>query len=389
MVFLLLFSVMQKLLLFLTVSLCCGCSSGDTKNDEISAGEAAELIQALSIDTITLRPEGYSGEGFLRAREDKLYFFDVTLSKVSTFNEAGDFLEAGLGLGEGPTEIPGQFIWHTFNSVGEHVFMGRMSDLYRYSQDYSQQARVTFARPAKKQVYRGYADGDLGMYSFDLVLGREKGASNTLALDSKGMLYVPLRILTRTNRGFNMYKAAYYEKSLSLGVISWQGAVFERGFGEWPAAYDQQLLPHLDDRFVMVKQDSIYVGYNASPLIQVYSPYPDLELQYSFGMKGSSIDDDYRSIRSQQDLAEYTTTRGRYTHLHYDSESNLVFRSYIKTKSPETRAGLQIYRDGQLLADVPTPPHFNVIGKIGEFYYADGNQDEANDLLQVYRFRFH
>jgi hypothetical protein len=229
---------------------------------------------------------------------------------------------------------------------------------------------------------------DLGMYGFDLILGAEMGASNNLAIDSKSMLYVPVRILDRVSPNFNFYTKDYYEKSYTIGMINTASGRFERGFGEWPADYHEKIMPHLDDRYVVVKDDSVYVSYNASPLIQVYSPYPDFKLQYSFGVEGTDLDNSYRSVRSREEKREHKSKRGFYSHIYYDETEGLIFRSYIKSKSPERKAGIQVYKDGELIADLNTPRHFNVIGKIGDYYYADGNQDEEKDLLQVYRFKF-
>ena len=49
---------------------------------------------------------------------------------------------------------------------------------------------------------------------------------------------------------------------------------------------------------------------------------------------------------------------------------------------------MQIYHQKRLIGDVEVPNFFNVIGKIGDYYYADGSLDNPdNEEIVVYKFK--
>lgn len=49
---------------------------------------------------------------------------------------------------------------------------------------------------------------------------------------------------------------------------------------------------------------------------------------------------------------------------------------------------MQIYNSSfDLLVDVKVPTRFNVIGKLGDYYYADGLVNELEEELSIYNFK--
>ena len=64
-----------------------------------------------------------------------------------------------------------------------------------------------------------------------------------------------------------------------------------------------------------------------------------------------------------------------------------LFRSY-KKKDIE-KDGLQIYKEGKLIADVSVPTNFRVMGYMAPYYYSYiiPNKDEEDNSLMLYRFR--
>lgn len=51
--------------------------------------------------------------------------------------------------------------------------------------------------------------------------------------------------------------------------------------------------------------------------------------------------------------------------------------------------GLQIYKEGKLIADVSVPTNFRVMGYMAPYYYSYiiPNMDEEDNSLMLYRFR--
>ena len=70
-------------------------------------------------------------------------------------------------------------------------------------------------------------------------------------------------------------------------------------------------------------------------------------------------------------------------HLHMPSYFLETFTEY-----PE-KDGLQIYKEGKLIADVSVPTNFRVMGYMAPYYYSYiiPNMDEEDNSLMLYRFR--
>jgi len=77
----------------------------------------------------------------------------------------------------------------------------------------------------------------------------------------------------------------------------------------------------------------------------------------------------------------------------YDANGNVIedkdlerFRSYKKGADSEYD-GLQVYKDGKLLADCETPKGFKVVGYIAPYYYSQIIGGEEDGSMMVYRFK--
>ena len=73
--------------------------------------------------------------------------------------------------------------------------------------------------------------------------------------------------------------------------------------------------------------------------------------------------------------------------MEYVDESGLLFVSY--RKDLEDSDGLQVYKDGYLIADVIVPKKFRVMGYVAPYYYSYiiPLLDEDDDSLIMYRFK--
>ncbi len=67
-------------------------------------------------------------------------------------------------------------------------------------------------------------------------------------------------------------------------------------------------------------------------------------------------------------------------------ETGILFRTYVKGQNSGTD-GLQVYKDGILIADVGVPKGFKVVGYMEPYYYSQVFEDEENGRLEIMRFR--
>ena len=79
--------------------------------------------------------------------------------------------------------------------------------------------------------------------------------------------------------------------------------------------------------------------------------------------------------------------KGYYYWIEYVDETGLLFVSY--RKESDSLDGLQIYKDGKIIADVAVPEKFRVMGYIKPYYYSYviPCMDDDDDSMQIYRFK--
>lgn len=362
----------------------CGPNTRVRTEVPISEEKSDELLE-LSFEKVSTEIKDFSGQGFFRVQNDEVLFFDGLFNTVSFLNQQGEIDSVSFGKGEGPTEIPQTFVWHNYDVVGNHVFMGRVSNFFTYTPSFNRVNSFVYSWMNRKAMYKGTSPIDINMYGLDLIL--PPTSSRWLAMDSEGMVFIPVRVLEKSNMDYNYLREDYYHNAYSIAVINPESWKQEKGFGFFPEDYKGKVLPKYDDKYLVVKNDSIYVGYNASPEIQVYSPYPELKHIYSFGMVGQGMNIDYPNIRTRNDLRNAKKNKSYYTDLYFDQEDGLLFRSYVKSIAEKT-AGLQVYRGKRLIADIAVPLRFNVVGRIGESYIVDGVIDEEMEEVAFYRLTF-
>lgn len=106
-----------------------------------------------------------------------------------------------------------------------------------------------------------------------------------------------------------------------------------------------------------------------------------------WGYAGKNMNFDEHKMFSMSMFREnYINERQKSHYRKIKCVDNYVFRSYVKSLSAEYD-GLQIYEGTTLIADVDVPKGFNVIGKIGDWYYSEIMGDERTMQLWLYRFK--
>ena len=95
--------------------------------------------------------------------------------------------------------------------------------------------------------------------------------------------------------------------------------------------------------------------------------------------------DNYKECR--KNYRSERETKGYYYWIEYVDETGLLFRSYKKQSG--TLDGLQIYKEGIMIADINVPKGLRVMGYIAPYYYSYiiPQLAENDDSLILYRFK--
>ena len=140
--------------------------------------------------------------------------------------------------------------------------------------------------------------------------------------------------------------------------------------------------------FDISSKGEFMVSYEADSLIYMFNKdFLDAKV---FGRSGRDMNTDYRICHNLKDFGKYYIeeheVKGHYTGLEYVDDTGLLLRSYRKG-SHSSSDGLQIYRNGTLIADLSVPKGFCPIGYIAPYYYSNVIADEEKGKLMVYRFK--
>jgi len=347
---------------------------------------------SLSMDTLSLEPGNYSGQGFFRLINDKIYFFDTKFFLVTGFDSAGKAEQSWLGMGEDSREIEQFITCSILPGNGQRLFFANDYNFRRYDSTWQKLSSPYLLKRKRKKG--GFDTDDLsiiGMYDFNW----ESSGLSTLWLpvNSKADLFIPLNITRKANKKVNKFTDpdAYFGNARTFGRVNTGDGTITQIGGSFPGTYrENKYLTMFSNLYLAVKKDSILVSYEADKGIYVYSP--DMKPVYGFGLKGqTSMKTNYPLTGNHEDF--YNTkfadscelNFGYYTHLFYDERAELLFRSY--TTGYADNSGIQVYRERDCIGDFKVPRRFNVIGRIGDYYYADGFI--TNNKIEIYRFKIH
>lgn len=375
-----------SVLLLLLVTI--GCS--DKKSERTALKKHSEVsiqYDNLDIDLMYLEVPAFSGQGFFRTKGDTLLFFDLLFHTVSSFDSNGEFVYRKLGKGSGPGEIA-SFKHHGFTEENNSVFFGVSYDISNYDENWIRYDRVKFLDWSRdRNSYNSSDKEKIGTYSYNFINGFYDNKS--IAINSNDEFYLSLWISPGVNPDFHGYNGNinYYKDSYAIGLADSESGKVKKVFGYKPDVFvEEAFIPTFDFFTYDLKNDSLFVSYAPYDYIQVYDQ--NQELSYEFGVPGKNMDKDYPNVTdiqtSERVWRESYLTKGYYYGIFVDEKSGLTFRSYTKNTNS---GGLQIYKGKRLIADLTVPKRFNVLGKIGEYYYADGLLDETEEILGIYKFK--
>ncbi len=342
-------------------------------------------LEQISPDTLMLQPNAFSGEGFFRLSGNSIYFFDKIFFTVTEFDTAGTLLTTHLGRGTGPQEIL-EFEWANILPDGRLVFTNSNYMLLTYSPGFEFKNKAVLDFGTENRVYDDTDVQNTGAYRRDYMISLY---GNDWLAANGNYVFLPVTINDRINKSLGYFKnyQEYIKQTRILSRVNLATGHVEFIFGRHDRVYLQK--PTVVHDFVVadIKADKLFTTQAAAEKIVVYNLSGKAE--YTFGRAGKDMRTDYVYTASFDETAEKIRDLNRqygfYYHLYADTGTNLVFRSYSRGNS--STGGLQIYRGTTLIADVDVPLRFNVVGRIGHYYYADGLVEEEPEKLGIYRFR--
>jgi len=380
---------MRKVLFLAVVltSILCYTSCIFVKKDEFDAPKRniidTSSVLNYQIDSIMLPIPSFSGSGFFRIENDKILFFDDSFLQISVFGQKGNFLDYKLGMGSGDTEINAfRFYIPTKN---QNIFLQTDYEFKIYDKTWKNTGKsFKWNWLDRASVINAPSPDNPNMY--DINWQTPDRGNKDFPVNSRGDIYFPVHIIGGVSKQINKFTSIFYEKGNPIGVIDSKTGTLKQVFGRYPKIYtEKKYLTLFSYNSMAIKNDSLFVQYAASPEIYVYSP--DHEPVYSFGTAGKGISTNYPLISNENEYANQKELNipayGIYTALYIDAEKNLIFRTY--TKQYSLNSGLQIYRNDVLIADITVPYKFNIVGKIGSTYFADGIIDKKGGKLGIYK----
>lgn len=338
----------------------------------------ASVLTEVKLETLPLDSVYCSGEGFTGVvMNDRIYYLDRYFTWLYAFDRDGHLIERTMGIGRGPKE---SVIKHSmscaFTDSGEIALTGTSLDIEWFSNKGVLLKR--FLIPFNR---RGTAPDDYFTYNMP-----EEVVSRLF----DGKLYTAM---TSDNENFSYYDTAdkYVRNARHISEVDLnrQIPVGMHVVG-YPPLYLKDPCKYTSAEFVDFDIDNdgnAYVGFAADSLIYVFDKH--WNAKYAFGCSGKDIDADYEYVRSINDGEAYIRnleTKGRYTWIEYIDATKVCCRSYKKGCHSEYD-GLQIYREGQLLADVNVPKDMKVVGYIAPYYYSQVYGSDELGQLMIYRFK--
>ncbi len=371
------------------------CNSKEPKTAAYYANYDLHLSSALNdtqsiinIDTLKItHPDGV-GKGFSRIVNGELIFFDLARTEVRRITNQFELGEYLLTKGDGPNQIPS---FQSFGSSANQNLLLSNWTFFNFDKDwnYLNKGAISF-----------YSNSELNEIGSNPK--PEMAGIYELKYYEQEPLFIHDKLLIKiesSNPRYNfvMHKN-YYEEARIAAEVNLNTKKIDEILGRKPPIYtNYNLIPHHDHHYWDINSaNEIYLSFEPDSLIYICDD--KLVPQRAFGVAGINMQQDYYEVTNVEDYDSYwflsQTSKGYYKHLKVIEEDRLVFRTYNQGTS-ETTFGygdnpkrMQVYKDFELIADVPVPSFFKVIGKMGEYYYADGStENRENEEIVLYRFK--
>lgn len=367
----------------------CRSTSNESVNDQIASTNSASI----KIDTLYLKPELFSMQGYFRVNKGGILYVQPELQNILSFDINGNYLRELLGSGEGPDKANGDLDYHGLLPDGNNLVLGSNYIFKEFNNEFDEIIeKIPFNWINRESIYRTEDLSNPSMYDYHY---RDEPFidSQWMPITNDYKIVVPININSYINPIANLTEKPenYFGNALTVGIVDLSSGKLEKVFRRHSEPFTKnKWLYFYNYPYREVDNSFIYVSDRLGHSVDVYDLYT-YEYLGSFGQKGRFVNSKLDTYDTYEDFLsalsiEITLNYSYYTHIYSDKEEGYFFRSYhIKDLEPW---GLQVY-DGNrdLIFDGKVPFRFNVIGKFGEYYYADGIRDEEKNELAIYRFK--
>ncbi|MCH8569581.1 MAG: hypothetical protein LAT67_15010 [Balneolales bacterium] len=210
--------------------------------------------------------------------------------------------------------------------------------------------------------------------------------------EADGTVYLPLMGGIPGQTVFNFTTDLFAEEARIIALMDKQTGEVMEIKGRYPPAYRNNSGPRAFPFFFYdVKPNGNFIfSFAGDPLLHVLDE--DFKQVRSFGVPGDGMNMDYRPIPQNledRDFAEWIMDQSEefdfYTSLKYFPESALLLRGYILNDNADYD-GMQVYRDGVLIADFNVPAGFRIAGYSNSVYYSEVVPDFDTLTKKIYTF---
>lgn len=354
----------------------------------ISSKQIKDKIIKVNIDQIDIKSKSLIGVGYSFLQNEKIYFLDKMNTQLIEFDPEGNYKGTHISKGEGPSEIQR---FESFTVSGVHKYFMSGYTIYEFDEKNELSNRTVldfYHNSSMKNIESDPQPDDPGIYEVKYV--------NNEIFVRDGKIYTKIET-SNPKLNFLMHNR-YYQETANYGEFDLKTGKILRILGQKPPVYlKYNFIPHFDFYYHDITENEIYISFEPDSLI--YIADNNFKYKEAFGVSGVGMIQDYTEVNNMEDYETYwrpnRAQKGFYRHLKYIPEDNIMFRTYTigvaDNKSFDYASNpqrMQIYRDKVLIGDVEVPNYFKVIGKIGEYYYADGSGGNPdNEEIVVYKFK--
>lgn len=343
-------------------------------------------INQLTFDTITIDGTSTSLEGQWLVNDRGLYFADFYMVGISEFDLNGNFKESHIEKGRGPHEALSPFVASTFSSKRELIGIDMGWLVHRYDTLYKRQDKLYKLLSDIKfedndwDRLLGRPDPEIDyMYEFNVKTKKIKVINDTLL--------IPILTEHIHYNGYNIGNNTedFWAESYIFQMFDIKQGKTLKKFGNYSPIYRRANIPLFSTYNFDVSNNKIFTSFAVDSLIYVR----DLngKLLYSFGFSsGLSFDkllvtstlEEYERAKVNQ-LPKYAYFTDLFV------KGDYVLRGY--KKEGKNGYGLQIYRNCDLIGDIPMKESFKLIGEANGFYYLLLPVDLDNECFKILKFK--
>lgn len=363
---------MKKLSIFILFVLLSACEERKITSNEYYSKKGMHLAEKnayikIEVDTLKIETDmETSFNGNFTISNTGIVFNDLFFGFLFHFDKDLNLLSKNLGIGNRSNELKGADYITYSNITNKYYVLSSKTGIVAVINSQFQKEKefkINFnIKRTREEVIKEPLPYLMDSYELDY------GYDGILKVFDENHLAIAV---TSSHPKFNGYYNSnkYYENSRIIALINLEDEYIDKLIGRRPPIFLKKQLPNYDHFNYEINNGDLYLNFYPEASIYKIDKEKDT-LQSVFGIKGNDMKTNYVTTNSYEeahkrefeDYSKYSF----YNSLYIDK--NLVFRGY--TKNNTKNDGLQIYKNGILIADLNFPKRYKIIGKIGNEYYA-------------------